>query len=512
MCLVIALAVIVVVQYRAVVNLVDTQRVLQHAAMESAAAGFRAELGSLSEIDVDGLPDRLSGLMDTVLTWSPSVLPDWPERFEPWRHYIETTLIPGVQYGSDMVVAEQSAVFSRGGIPAVVRPRMSIEEGSFNVSYEVVVFDMGTLRDSMLVSAISQHLGSLSDEFFVRIRLDDGSVLYSSDSLAASFPVVDGRFPLMDSIRRVSSLRMDGEFSLMAERTNQLGAEVVDGEAVLELVHRSGSLESARASTIHRQLILLFGLVGIIVATVVVLLILQRRAQRLADQQALFVAGISHELRTPISSVLALSDNLSAGHVTDPVDVAEYGRLLSEEGQRLSGMVQDVLDFATASAGTDDGFESFDVVPVIEHTLERARIRFPDVDMRLHLDEGLRGVRCHGREPALASAVMNLVTNACLHGEKDGPVDVSVSMKTGGTCRVDISDRGPGIPDSLDVLVKPFYRGKRATSMQIPGNGLGLGIVARVVAIHSGTLQARNRPGGGATFSMEIPVESRGTS
>lgn len=506
-----ALAVIVGIQYHALVNLVDTQRVLKRAALESAAMGIRSDISDLTELSPAELKDLAPGLVDTVLVWTQSGAQNWSSTFRPWQQHIESTMVPAVRRVPGSVNAEQSIVFSRGGIPAVVVPRMAVQDGAVTVTYDLLVLNRTVLRDSILARIVSHHAGGLSEEFVARMRMDDGSTLFASGDVVGPDARVDGRYPLIDAIRRTSTLRDDGQLSVVAERNSQTSEPAGEKEAVLEWIHRSGSLESALDKTLHRQLALLFGLAGIIIAAVVVLLVFQRRAQRLADQQALFVAGISHELKTPVASVLALADNLASGSISEPSDVQEYGVLLTQEGKRLSGMVQDVLDFATASSGSETGFTPLAMERVVAHTLDRVRIRFPEADIQLHVEDDGAAIRCLGQESAISSAVMNLVANAVVHGGTGGPIDVGISRTqtgSGAMCRIEVSDRGPGVSDSLDRLVKPFFRGTAATSRQLPGNGLGLGIVARVVALHDGRLHVANRPGGGASFQIDFPVDA----
>ena len=115
--------------------------------------------------------------------------------------------------------------------------------------------------------------------------------------------------------------------------------------------HRAGSLEAAVAATRRRNLAISFGILLLLGASVGFIVLSSRRAQRLATQQMEFVAGVSHELRTPLAVICSAAENLADGVIDNRDQIKRYGGLIRDEGRRLTGMVEQVLEFAGAQSG-----------------------------------------------------------------------------------------------------------------------------------------------------------------
>ncbi len=273
--------------------------------------------------------------------------------------------------------------------------------------------------------------------------------------------------------------------------------------------HRQGSLEAAVDRFRRRNLGLGFGVLALLAATVGVLLISSRRAQRLAAQQVELVAGITHELRTPIAAVHSLGQNLADGVVAEPDQVRRYGAVIQRQGQRLSRLVEQALELAgILSARKALALERCTVAAVVEAAAADCASLVEERGARLEVEvaDGLPAVDADA--DALARAVANLISNAVKYGGDDPGVEVRAgSDPARREVSIEVADRGPGIPrDELPHVFEPFYRGRNATVDQAHGSGLGLSLVRRIAEAHGGRAEVRSRSGGGCVFTLRLPA------
>ena len=275
----------------------------------------------------------------------------------------------------------------------------------------------------------------------------------------------------------------------------------------LILKHRAGSLEAAVGSVRRRNLIVSSSILGVLAASMGLLVLSTRRAQRLAKQQMEFVAAVSHELRTPLAVLRSAAENLADGVVREEDQVRKYGDLMRTEGRRLTDMVEQILELAGIHSG-QRGFALravaiepllHDIVSSSASIIERAGI---DVDFRIPPD--LPPVL--GDEVALRRVFQNLIGNAVKYGASGGWIGLSAA-RNGSEVRVTVSDRGMGIPPAEQTRIfEPFYRASDAVAAQIHGAGLGLSLVQRIVESHGGRVSVRSTPGQGSEFSVHLPA------
>jgi signal transduction histidine kinase len=278
--------------------------------------------------------------------------------------------------------------------------------------------------------------------------------------------------------------------------------------------HRSGSLETAVARARWRNLGVSLGILALLGASMVLLFISTRRARQLARQQMDFVAGVSHELRTPLAVMRSAAQNLAEGAVDDRKRTAEYGALIEKEGQRLSDLVDQVLEFAALQSDRQAyAFESLTVPAIVEAALASCEPLIHEEDIVLEKTIAPELPRVQGDASALRQAVQNLVVNAINYGGSERWVGLSVSSN--GTepkeVLIRVSDRGPGIdPEDLPHLFEPFYRGREASRARRRGSGLGLSLVQRILAAHRGRVSVESLAGRGSAFTLHLPAEGGG--
>ncbi|PYS43461.1 MAG: hypothetical protein DMG14_00915 [Acidobacteria bacterium] len=278
----------------------------------------------------------------------------------------------------------------------------------------------------------------------------------------------------------------------------------------LVVKHRAGSLEKAVGETRTRSMVIAFGILLVLGAGLITLVISSQRAHTLGKLQMEFAAGVSHELRTPLAVIRSAAHNLRSGIVRDKQDVEQYATIVQQEARRLSDMVEEVLLYAETQSGRKKyTLEAIDVNEVIERAITNLSptIDLEQCELTSRIDPDLPPVKADAG--ALTQCVQNLLSNAFKYGKSGdkAKIDIVAQNDPGAKeVRVSVIDHGPGI-DAADQrqLFEAFYRGRDVGS-NVPGNGLGLHLVKRIVQAQGGRVTYSPAPHGGASFTLHIPA------
>ena len=275
----------------------------------------------------------------------------------------------------------------------------------------------------------------------------------------------------------------------------------------LVVAHPSGSLEAVVTSQRRRNLAISSSVLGLLGASMGLLVLATRRAQRLAKQQMEFVAAVSHELRTPLAVIRSAAENLADGVVHDEARIRRYGELMRTEGRRLTDMVEQILEFA----GIQSGQRGFALGPVGLGPLvsdivsaSASLIETAGLVVEFDIPDDLPPVL--GDEPSLRRVFQNLIDNAIKYGAGGQSIRIS-GRQSAGEVSVTVADRGIGI-DAADHtrIFEPFYRAGDVVAAQVQGAGLGLSLVQRIVAAHGGRVTVKSAPREGSAFTVHFPA------
>ncbi len=253
------------------------------------------------------------------------------------------------------------------------------------------------------------------------------------------------------------------------------------------------------------------GLILALVATTVggtaaTLLVVQREA-RVARLQTDFVNKVSHDLRTPLTSIRMFVETLQLGRLPDPERQREALEIIAEETGRLSGLINRLLDWARMESGRRTyQFLRQPVEPIIDAALqafEPQRLSHP-AQVRREVEPGLPAVMAD-RE-ALSGALLDLLNNAHKYTGPEKVITVGAA-RSGPTVLLTVTDNGPGIalPDQKRIFDK-FYRARDPLERTIEGSGLGLAMVKHIVVAHGGRISVASEVGHGATFTVALPA------
>lgn len=271
--------------------------------------------------------------------------------------------------------------------------------------------------------------------------------------------------------------------------------------------HEMGSLGEFVEAARRRNLAVGFGILALLGVTGAMIIIWSERVRSVGRLQMEFAAGISHELRTPLATIRTAAHNIAAGIVKDPQQIREYADIVQSEGRRLSGMVDQTIQFAQVEAGRRHyDMEAVGVQDVIDHAIQNVRALAQESSNAIEVRRGPDLPRVVADPTSLTHCLANLLTNAIKFGSPGAPVTIQASRDPRkDRVRISVHNQGPGIDvDELPHLFEPFFRG-RDTS-RIPGSGLGLSLVRRMMTRQKGEVTVETEPGAGATFTLHIPA------
>ena len=431
-----------------------------------------------------------------------------------------------------------------GGTASFTAKRLVLQQSSTS-PVVVAWLDLDEIRRVLLPSLVKRYFAA--DDVFdyqvsVILRRDPKTVLFESDRTpGAAAASKDAARPQGDAVAPMFRMRLPDvlgarvpdsaskSYSInitrfeAATQSSPRNTVVMlsdsSGGWILRLVHRAGSLDAAVNRLRRRNLAISSSILGLLALSLGFVLVSTRRAQRLAAQQVEFVASVSHELRTPLSVIRSAGENLADGVVDSPEHVRRYGALVAEEGRKLGAMVEQVMEYAGMQSDEPRWRkEPVDLRAVVDDAVAGAR-RVPEARtaaVDVQCDDGLP-VAVADRA-ALVRAVQNLVENAikygCANGRAEGDGESRVAVRvsaergpggTGTSVVIEVSDHGPGIEArERRRIFEPFVRGRAAAHSGVPGNGLGLSIVRRIVESHGGKVEVRGNAAGGATFRIVL--------
>lgn len=267
----------------------------------------------------------------------------------------------------------------------------------------------------------------------------------------------------------------------------------------LVIAHRSGSFEQAVRTQLWRQRLFSAGALTLLLGTALLLLYSVRLARRVGREQVLFLAGLSHELKTPLAVIGSAGENLAEGLVSETEHVRDYGRAIRRHSQRLSSLLTRMIDLAALFDRRALRCESLAVAPLVHELLDAQTAQD-----RVECDLPLELPSLFADRVLLSSALQSLLQNALHYG--GSPLRISASPQ-GRIVRISFDDQGPGMtPEEQRRACEPFFRGEHGTAQRREGAGLGLYLAQAVARAHGGRLSIDSNPGRGTRLALLIPA------
>ena len=233
----------------------------------------------------------------------------------------------------------------------------------------------------------------------------------------------------------------------------------------------------------------------------------------LARLKSDFVSNVSHELRTPLALIRLYAETLELGRITTQEKKNEYYSIIRKESERLSALINNILDFSRIEAGAKEyDFRETDIAELVRNTLDSYRYQIEQQGFALEeqIDPGIPAVKVD-RE-AIARALVNLVNNALKYSDNEKFLGIRLYREQ-SVLKLEVSDRGIGIErNEQSRIFDKFYRTCDPLVHNTKGSGLGLSLVRHITRAHGGDVEVESTPGRGSKFTLSLPLANPSTT
>ena len=249
---------------------------------------------------------------------------------------------------------------------------------------------------------------------------------------------------------------------------------------------------------------------GILIFGLVLTIRSVSREMELARMKSDFVSTISHEFKSPLTSIRQLAEMLHSGRIPSEERRQKYYDVLLEQSERLTLLTDNILSLAKIEEGRKEyHFEPVDLSVLLREVVSSVRERTCHEGFEIVLETGKDGLTATIDREAVSQALANLLDNAVKYSGGSRRIEVRLS-DDGEEAVVEVRDFGIGIPkDERDRVFDRFYRGGDELTRTVKGTGLGLSLVKEIADAHRGTVYVDSAPGKGSTFSIRLPLKHR---
>jgi two-component system, OmpR family, phosphate regulon sensor histidine kinase PhoR len=226
-----------------------------------------------------------------------------------------------------------------------------------------------------------------------------------------------------------------------------------------------------------------------------------RRAERMRRD---FVANVSHEFKTPLTSIRGYTETLLSGAKDDPRIATDFLGIIERNARHLEALVRDLLVLARLEAELPATRDQFDLMSIIKEQMAARKNVLAERSIEISVD--CPAIQIQADRARLTTALSNLIDNAILYNRPGGQIRI-LADTLNGIVNISVADTGNGIPsDELSRIFERFYRVDKARTRDSGGTGLGLSIVKHAIESQGGTISVTSKIGSGSTFTIHLPV------
>ncbi len=277
----------------------------------------------------------------------------------------------------------------------------------------------------------------------------------------------------------------------------------------LGIKYQGTSVEALGRTWVHHSFLILGILSLLIIGGLVLTKHVVSKEMALARLKSDFVSNVSHELRTPLALIRLYSETLELGRITTREKKQEYYRIIRKESERLTALINNILDFSRIEAGRKEyEFRETDIAELVRNTLDSYRYQIEQQGFAFEesIDSSLPKV--YVDREAIARALVNLVNNALKYSADEKFLGVKL-YRANGALKLEVVDRGIGITRrEQSKIFEKFYRTGDPLVHNTKGSGLGLSLVRHITHAHGGEIAVESTPGKGSKFTLSLPLAS----
>ncbi|HEY7352729.1 MAG TPA: HAMP domain-containing sensor histidine kinase [Terriglobales bacterium] len=281
---------------------------------------------------------------------------------------------------------------------------------------------------------------------------------------------------------------------------------------ILGMKLRGTTLAALGQHFMHTSFLILGGLSFLLAGGIFLTYRNVNKEMALARLKSDFVSNVSHELRTPLALIRLYAETLELGRLTNPDKREEYYSIIRKESERLTALINNILDFSRIEAGRKEyEFRETDMRELVRNTLESYRYQIEQHGFTFEENIGEVPFLKVDRE-AMARSLVNLVNNALKYSQDCKYIAVNLYRENGGV-KLEVIDHGIGIPASeQQKIFEKFYRVGDPLVHNTKGSGLGLSLVQHIARAHGGDVVVDSAPGTGSKFTISLPLDRNGLS
>jgi signal transduction histidine kinase len=233
----------------------------------------------------------------------------------------------------------------------------------------------------------------------------------------------------------------------------------------------------------------------------------KEKLEEVSELKSLFVASVSHELKTPLTSIKIMSELLQSGTGLSREKIHEYAHIIEGESDRLTRLINNVLDFSKIERGIKVySFAEVDLNDIVKDSINVMKYQFELEGFTLRHTQSKVPLTINADKDAIRSALINVLSNAMKYSHNEKVIDV-YTFKRERHVGVTIADRGIGIPNEERLRIfDQFYRGESKHTRNVGGLGLGLAIVKHVMDAHGGEINVFSEVGKESKFELLFPA------
>jgi len=275
---------------------------------------------------------------------------------------------------------------------------------------------------------------------------------------------------------------------------------------ILGMKLRGTTLEALGEHWVHTSFLILGGLSFLLAGGIFLTYRNVSKEMALARLKSDFVSNVSHELRTPLALIRLYAETLELGRLTGPSKHQEYYSIIRKESERLTALINNILDFSRIEAGRKEyDFRETDMCELVRNTLESYRYQIEQNGFTF--EEKIAEVPpLNVDREAMARSLVNLVNNALKYSQDRKHIRVNL-YREDGTVKLEVVDQGIGIPaNEQHRIFEKFYRVGDPLVHNTKGSGLGLSLVQHIARAHGGDVMVESTPGAGSKFTITLPL------
>ena len=357
-------------------------------------------------------------------------------------------------------------------------------------------------KDRVVLGAVAFDEDYLRNPFLPAMMKD---VLTSKSSVLradANSPVMMVHAP-KNSTPWVASANWDGEKPEM-----ERGFEDVFPTLVLAIKYQGTTIADIGMKFLRYNYTVLAGLGLLMVGGIWLTYRNVSREMNLARLKSDFVANVSHELRTPLALIRLYAETLELGRLTAKEKYQEYFRIIREESERLTALINNILDFSRIEAGRKEyEFKETNLADLVRSTLDSYRFQIEQNGFAFEENISSDVPPVVVDREAIARSLLNLVNNALKYSKDHKYIGVSL-YRANSRVNLEVQDHGIGIPpNEQEKIFEKFYRCGDPLVHNIKGSGLGLSLVRHIARAHGGEVLVESTPEKGSKFTIALPLD-----